>query len=98
MPLGLRMLMKVSSHQVRCFSYNIQTNVLKKSLVALDPIKYLSCSDELVHIVGEWILMGYDAIDVANSKLRVLLSRLLSIDVIVGNVGSLGEHEVAERS
>ena len=82
MPSGLRILMKRSTWEeyvdiVSC----LQPEVLKKALVAFNPIEYLSCPDEIVKTVVHGLQVGEKGVDIAHCKIWVLLGCVDSIKV-----------------
>ena len=82
MPSDLRIPMKRSAWEdymdiLSC----LQPDVLKKSLVAFNPIEYLSCPDEIIKTVVHGLQVGKKGVDIAHYKLRVLLGCVDSIKV-----------------
>jgi hypothetical protein len=74
MPSGLSILLRKSDWAYyKVILSHLQTDVFEKGLVALDPVKNLSCTDELVNVVKHRVLVGEKRIDIADCKLWALL-------------------------
>ena len=71
-----------------------QENMLQKCLIALDSIKDVSSSNELVKLLRNRIFVGQKAVKVSHSKLWKFLSWLDLVEVVVYSFPEVCFHEI----
>jgi hypothetical protein len=74
---------------------DLQTNILKEGLVALNFVKDVSSTNEAIKVVRNWLGVLEKLVYVANRELRVLLRDMDGAEVVAHWLGMVGLHKIS---